>query len=537
MPMYLMSPTCWVLLLGSFFSTLILTPLIMRAAVKWKVVDSGGYRKINRRVVPLLGGLAIAIPFLALCLLVTAEPTSMLASLASRHDEIVRFAVCALMVLALGVVDDVVGLNAKYKFAAQFAIALLLCVSTPNVVQAVEIPLYGRLDLGVGLGTLLTVFWLVGLMNAFNLVDGVDGLASSLALISAGGIGVIAAMSGATYVVVLSLGLVGSLSAFLIFNFHPAKIFLGDAGSLFLGFVLAVMALGGASRASGAVMLIAPMTVLALPIFDTLTSMARRILRGHDPFFGDRRHTHHRLLRLGLSQRQVALLMGGVSLLCTVAAIFAQSFETQRREFTLFIGLAAAVLIGVAWLNGYLKLRHAMRLVQCRNRNHRLGAVAHYATVTLSSSDARVNPNEILELTCREMGLDFLEIRLATEKKLVWQFEQQTGQNADSPEVVESMRVQGPGGDTLLIRYRLAHTHAQEELEDEVLGADDRLEHEDVAACMVKLFSKADLTRLMSGPTQGSGAKAQSAFLQPNVTPRRNNYAAMADQKGLVLEA
>lgn len=535
---YLESPTCWFLLAGSFLLTLVLTPLIIRLARRWKVVDAGGYRKIHRKVVPLLGGLAIAVPFLFICMVIIAQPTSMLSMLVSRHDDVVKLAICSLMVLAIGVVDDVLGLDAKYKFLAQFAIAFLFCLSDSAVAQVVELPWYGRLDLGPWFGTALTMFWLVGLMNAFNLVDGVDGLAASLALISAAGLGVIAAMSGATYVVVLSLALVGSLCAFLIFNFHPAKIFLGDAGSLFLGFVLSALALGGASRGSGAVMLVAPLMVLALPIFDTLTSMARRILRGHDPFFGDRRHTHHRLLRLGLSQRQVALLMGGVSLLCTIAAIFAQTFESQRREYTAFIGIAAAALIGVAWLNGYLRLRHAMRLMHCRGRNSRLSALSNYAIISLSSSNGHVPAAEVLDLTCKEVGLDFLELRDARKDRTLWRFENNVDRmDEDRPEVVESLQVQGPAGNPLLIQYRLAHHHSLSEFGDEVATDEDRLEHEDVAACLVRLFSKADLARLIEPGAPPISQLRQRTFIPAAAVPRNGTYVAMANEREVLLKS
>ncbi len=494
----LLGPTCWLILLFSFLSTLVLTPALIVLATRFGIVDNGGYRKIHRRIVPLLGGLAIALPFLILCNMVVIKPAMIGLVLHSVQNALMRFAICAALVVMLGVLDDVAHLSSKMKFAAQFAIALLYCLDGSNIVRSVNLPFWGVLHLNIIVGTIITVLWLVGVMNAFNLVDGVDGLATSLALISAAGLGIISAINGILVIVVLCLGLVGCLSAFLIYNFHPARIFLGDTGSLFLGFVLAALSIGGGSRASGAVMLVTPMMVLALPIFDTLTSMARRILRGHDPFFGDRRHTHHRLLGRGLSQRQVAFLMGGVSLLCTVAAILAQTVQTQQREFMLFIGLTGIMLILIAWLNGYLKVKHAMRLMQCRARNSRLKAVSTYVAQVLSSEDSRVPLSDVMRVACLELGLDFLEISRTDSDEHFWQFDEPVDRsNAGRAEVFESIRVEGSAQEKLLVRYRLAHCHTMEELNNEAAEVEDRLEHEDVAVCLARLFGTVRISQLV----------------------------------------
>lgn len=504
---YLTSPTCWVLLAGSFLATLILTPLVINLAKKYGIVDGGGYRKINRRVVPLMGGLAIALPFIGLCILGVLHPTSMLSQLVPRIEDLLLLSICSLMIVALGSVDDIMHLSAKTKFVIQGMVALLFCASGKTL-HVVDFPLVGTVQFGPIFGTILTVFWLVGVMNAFNLVDGVDGLASSLALVATAGLGTIAAMNGATFIVVLSLGLGGSLVAFLIFNFHPARIFLGDTGSLFLGFVLAALSLMGASRASGAVMLVIPMMVLALPIFDTLTSMGRRILRGHSPFWGDRGHTHHRLLDLGLSQRQVALLMGSVSLLCTIAAVLAQLFSSRQKEFTLAIGLMGVALVGLAWSNGYLKLRHAMRVAQCRSRNNRMTAFAHYAALAFDPSSSRLSIDELFDLLCKELSLDFIEIRDAASGELVFSAEcdEVTSMPAGHPDPIEMIKVSDAAHNSLMIRYRLGHSHEPVEAQDEDSRDRDKLEHQDVAACLSRLFSRARLTALMPSEMAESGA-------------------------------
>lgn len=506
---YLTSPTCWVLLSGSFLTTLILTPVIIHLARKYGIVDGGGYRKINRRVVPLMGGLGIALPFIGLCILGIFHPTSMLSQLTPRIEDLILLSICSLMIVALGSIDDLMHLSAKTKFIIQGMIALLFCASG-RTLQVLDLPLLGTLHFWPLAGVGLTVLWLVGVMNAFNLVDGVDGLATSLALVATWGLGTIAAMNGATFIVILSIGLSGSLVAFLLYNFHPAKIFLGDTGSLFLGFVLAALALMGSSRASGAVMLVTPMMVLALPIFDTLTSMGRRMLRGHSPFWGDRGHTHHRLLDLGLSQRQVALLMGSVALLCTIAAVLAQLFSSRQKEFTLAIGLLGVALIGMAWSNGYLRVRHAMRVAQCRPRNNRMTAFAHYAALAFDPATSRLSLDDLFDLLCKELGLDLIEVSDSATGEVIFSAESEavTALAEGRPDPIETIKVDDAAHHSLLIRYRLSHSHESEALMDEEARDRDKLEHQDVAACLSRLFSKSRLSVLLAveaGAGQGDG--------------------------------
>lgn len=499
---YLVSPTCWFCLAVAFVSTLILTPLIINIAKRLRIVDGGGYRKINRRVVPLMGGLAIALPFIGFCIFCMMPHTKMLHQLSPRYEDLLVLGICSLLIVALGIVDDINHLSARMKFLVQTMVAVIFCANGHAMLLKVDLPLFGIVDLGLTLGTMLSVLWLVGVMNAFNLIDGVDGLASSLALIAVGGLGIIAAMNGVTFIVVLSLVLAGSLLAFLIFNFHPAKIFLGDTGSLFLGFVLAAMSLMGTSRASGAVMLVTPMIILALPIFDTLTSLGRRLLRGHNPFWGDRRHTHHRLLDMGLSQRQVALIMGGVSLLCTVAAILAQAFISRRKEFTLAIGLAAIGILGVAWTNGYLRLRHAMRAAHNRPRNIRMMAFANYAALALSSPNSRIGVKDVLAMTCKVIGLDFIEVADAASGGLLARGEDGGAKTEPKgvPDPIETIRIEDAKHQLWLIRFRLDHDHEPASALDKAAADQDRLEHEDVSTCLAWLFGRASLNLAGEGP-------------------------------------
>lgn len=487
MPDYLTSPTCWVICLGGLLGTLMLTPLVMRLAWRLDAVDRGGYRKINHKPIPLMGGLAIALPFLATCLLGILRPTGMLRLLANNLDELCVIAFGGVVILALGVADDFLGLRARHKFLVQFAVAAMVCVAG-KAIFTIDLPLLGHLELGWFLGSILTVLWIVGVMNAFNLVDGMDGLASGLALIASLGLGVIAMFNGNTFTVILCLVLSASLLAFLLFNFHPAKIFLGDTGSLFLGYVMAMLSLMGASRTTGTVMLLAPMLALGFPIFDTISSMMRRILRGRNPFIGDRLHTHHRLLDHGYTQRQATLILYAVALTCTLSAVLCQLLYPKEKGPLLAIGLYVLIVLAVARANGYLRPRQMVRLSRCRERNSKLALFAQYASLSINSASSGVGLQDILQLCCKEMNLRFIEVGLegAGIPATLAQAELERACAVPTKDPIETLRVRH-GERALVVRYQLNHDDLLA-VHDEDARENDVLEHEDVMACLAQLF-------------------------------------------------
>jgi UDP-GlcNAc:undecaprenyl-phosphate GlcNAc-1-phosphate transferase len=270
---------------------------------------------------PLLGGLGIALPFISVCLLGVAGPTGMLARLEKQKTDLIILAIGSSAILGLGLLDDIRGrLRVRYKLLAQLLVALFVCFSG-RAIDTITLPALGRIELGLVLGAALTIFWIVGLTNAFNMIDGVDGLAAGVALISSIALAIISAINGATFVVLLCVALAGSLLAFLLFNFHPARIFLGDTGSMFLGFTLATIALLGSYKATGTIFILVPILAFGFPIFETLVSMLRRLIRGLPIFSPDSMHTHHRLLKRGFTQRQVVVMLYAASFLLLVAAV------------------------------------------------------------------------------------------------------------------------------------------------------------------------------------------------------------------------
>jgi UDP-GlcNAc:undecaprenyl-phosphate GlcNAc-1-phosphate transferase len=242
-------------------------------------------------------------------------------------------------VFLLGVVDDLRGLGWRSKFAVQVGAALGIWFAGFRI-QVLSHPL-GDDPIALGMWSLpVTLLWIVGITNAMNLIDGLDGLAAGTAMIATVAVAVIAVYEGHRSVVVAAVVMVGSLAGFLVFNFNPARIFLGDSGSMLLGFVLAVISIQGSQKGSTAVAVLAPMLVLGLPILDTSLTVARRLLRigfrddpgdsgrlmyvasnAHRLFLPDQGHIHHRLLRIGLSHRGAVLLLYVVVVVLALAAL------------------------------------------------------------------------------------------------------------------------------------------------------------------------------------------------------------------------
>jgi UDP-GlcNAc:undecaprenyl-phosphate/decaprenyl-phosphate GlcNAc-1-phosphate transferase len=288
-------------------ASLLITPMLIRMAIRFRLTDSPGGRRIHSQPVPRLGGVAV---FLALLIAMTAVMG--FEDVAGRLTvQEARFFVGLLLggglLLGLGIFDDLRGAGPVVKLAVQCTAALLV---VHLGVRVEVLSLGGDLDLRLGwLAVPVTVFWVVGVTNAFNLIDGLDGLATGIALVALATTTAMAVAMGRWEVALVSTALFGALLGFLYFNFNPARIFLGDSGSMFVGFMLGVLSVSGSMKSATAVLVIVPLFALALPILDTSLSMVRRWLRGVPISRADARHIHHQLLALGLTQRSVALAM------------------------------------------------------------------------------------------------------------------------------------------------------------------------------------------------------------------------------------
>ncbi|MFI5025814.1 MAG: MraY family glycosyltransferase, partial [Solirubrobacterales bacterium] len=275
----------------SFVVAVITTPLVARAAVALGIVDRPTERSVSRRDnMPLLGGLAVAGGLAA----------GVAAGVLVSEDLIYTqrlggLLLGGLLVIALGVLDDQRGLGAVPKLLVQVIAASIAIASGFRVDHLTDPIMSTSLSFPPWLAWVGTTLWIVGITNAVNLVDGLDGLAAGVGAIIGGTLTVIAWQAGSPIGVCVGLALLGALLGFLPFNFAPARIFLGDTGALFIGFVLALLALEGTRRLA-ILTFVVPLLALAVPILDTGLSILRRLRQGASPFRADRLHMHHRLL-------------------------------------------------------------------------------------------------------------------------------------------------------------------------------------------------------------------------------------------------
>ncbi len=290
----------------SLIASLALTYLVRERATRAGIFDPTDHRKLHTRQIPRVGGIAIFLSVAVALIVLTLRDGFEGVGLAGSQLAIIVIGGAATFVL--GLYDDLRQLRARYKFAIQIAIATAIFAAGVRI-DTIALPLIGQIGFGPVMSLFFTIFWFVGLTNAFNLIDGLDGLASGAAMFALTTMFVVATINGQAGAALVTLALAGATLGFLRYNFHPASIFLGDSGSLFLGFMLAGMGAISSQKGSTVVAIAIPLVSLGLPVLDTSLAIIRRFLRGQPIFSADRGHIHHRLLSLGHSPAKVALLM------------------------------------------------------------------------------------------------------------------------------------------------------------------------------------------------------------------------------------
>ena len=296
------------ILIAVFFVAMLLslglTPSMIRLARRYGVMDEPREGKIHIRSVPLLGGISIFAAF------VTATALAFILSrgklLGSYDTHYLGLVLGGAIIVALGIYDDKKGAKSPIKFAVQILAAVVLIICGYSV-RKITNPLGGQIQVGWW-GYPIIILWIVGLTNAINLIDGLDGLACGVVAIAALTL-FFASSSSPAFVPTIAIALVGACAGFLRYNFFPARIFLGDTGSLFLGFVLAAISIQGSFKTTAAMALVLPLVALLVPIADTTGAFFRRLLNKSHPFQADHKHVHHRLLSRGYSQKQVVMML------------------------------------------------------------------------------------------------------------------------------------------------------------------------------------------------------------------------------------
>jgi UDP-GlcNAc:undecaprenyl-phosphate GlcNAc-1-phosphate transferase len=355
------------------FSTA-LVPVVKSIARRHRLFDRNqSSRKIHATSVPRLGGVAIVAAFYAPLAGLLFHTNELSHRFYEDPHKALGLFLGGFVIFALGLYDDLRGAGAKLKFAVQFLVAIGL-YDVGFRIEQVALPFAGHLSLG-SFALPLTLLWIVGVTNAFNLIDGLDGLAGGIAFFSVATTFVIAVSRADALMSLYMASLGGSVLGFLIFNFNPASIFMGDSGSMFLGFILAATSLQTSQKSSTAVAMLVPVVALGLPIMDTLLAMIRRFLRGRSMFSADREHIHHRLLALGFTHRRAVLMLYGLCIfLCAVA--LAMTFGNSLQSSLLLFVVAVVVAVLIRKL-GYLESpREARSLFELRQRNLDLRAAA-----------------------------------------------------------------------------------------------------------------------------------------------------------------
>lgn len=300
-------------LLISFFAALLLTPLVKKLAFKIGATDKPNYRKVHMKLMPRLGGLAIFISF--------GIGMYVFHPIGLYNKPII---IGSMIIILTGMMDDVKEISPKLKLAGQIAAAAVVVIMGDLRVEFINLPFGGQIDFGY-LSFPITMIWIVGITNAINLIDGLDGLAggvSTIALLSIAGMSMV---TGNMYVTVIALIVAVSTIGFLFYNFYPAKIFMGDTGALFLGYIIAVLSLLGYKNVTF-ISLVIPVIILGVPISDTFFAIIRRLVNKQPISAPDKSHMHHCLLKIGFSHRQTVLLIYAMSSVFGLAAfIFSQS--------------------------------------------------------------------------------------------------------------------------------------------------------------------------------------------------------------------
>ncbi len=345
-----------------FLSTLLLswalTPLLAGLATRVGCVDRPGGRKIHARNVPYFGGVAIFLSFAT----VLGVLFWLFPEFRQEGGKVTRgLLVGGTLILLTGLVDDFRSTPPGLKLAGQVAAALILAACGLRIGFLTN-PMGGEIEFGVAVGTLLTLVWVVSMVNAMNLIDGLDGLAGGVAVIGSVALFAVALNRGDRVDMVLTALLAGSTLGFLRYNFFPARIFLGDAGSMFLGFTLAVIGLQGIQKGATVVAFMIPLSALAVPVLDTLMAIARRSKVRGSLFKADHEHLHHRLVRLGIRKQNVVLL---IYFFCIHLGTMAFVLTLIPSEYTLMILLLIAMGI-IFWIKtlGFIEEKMAVRLRQ-----------------------------------------------------------------------------------------------------------------------------------------------------------------------------
>ena len=398
--------TLLILALLSFSVAFVLTPLCRDLAIHWGLVDQPDHiRKFHVGSIPRVGGIAIFIAYVFSFAVFLS--LSQFGDMVRGHLDVVRCLLpAAAIVFFTGLLDDLLGLKAWQKFAGQFVAAAVA------VWAGVQIPVTAWHPLLSWFAIPLTLLWLVGCTNAFNLIDGLDGLAAGVGLLATMTTLIAALLDHNVGLAIAIVPLAGALVGILRFNFNPASIFLGDSGSLFIGFLLGCYSVLWSQKSTTTLGMTAPLIALSIPLLDTGVAIVRRFLRRKPIFSADHGHIHHKLLARGLTPRRVVALIYLVCGLCAILSLL-QSFGHERFGGAIILLFCAGAWIGIQHL-GYAEFDMVRRMVLARDFRRRLNAELQLSTFHKDLAVA-ATPDQcwkVLKHTYSEFGFNEIRFKL-----------------------------------------------------------------------------------------------------------------------------
>ncbi len=345
--------------------TLLLTPLAGKLASRVGAMDKPDARRVHLKPTPRLGGLAV---FGGIIITLSLTALGAPSFFQARSHELIVLIIGALLIIGIGILDDVYSMRASFKLAGQIIVGLVMSLGGLRL-ESISWPFAasGTLELSFW-SHFLTVFWVVGLMNAVNIIDGLDGLCSGICAIASIVLASIIFGYDQSILLLIPVLTAGACLGFLFHNYHPAKIFLGDTGSLLLGYLLAYSTLATGTKSTAVLTLLIPLLCIAVPVVDIGIAIIRRTRRGQHPFAPDKEHIHHRLLSLGLSQKRVVWILWFVTAYLGLTAYTLEKAEapllTLLNASFLFCGLLL-LIENVAFLS-VLRARESAELNEYR---------------------------------------------------------------------------------------------------------------------------------------------------------------------------
>lgn len=349
----------------SFVLCLIITPFVIKFANKFGFVDiPNDSRRVHTKPMPRIGGLAMVIS-MYMAFLVYYLLTKNIEGIA-LNKRFIGYFLGSFIIALMGFIDDAITLKARYKAIFQFLAGTLLYIFEVRI-SGIKIPFIHTDIINFGiLDYPITMIWVIGVTNALNLIDGLDGLSAGIASISAVALLIIfSATSISLEAIIITAILVGATLGFLPYNFNPAKTFMGDVGSNFLGFTLATVSIMGFAKGYTMIAIVAPILAMGVPLFDTVFAMLRRILKGQPPLRPDGAHIHHRLIKRGFTQRQAVLILYTITSICCIIAVLIISADIWK-AILLIIATICFIVIG------FLSIRKSKKMLQleCQEKNN-----------------------------------------------------------------------------------------------------------------------------------------------------------------------